>query len=411
MSARLTETKIRNSKIGGDSYRLADGGGLFMLITPAGNRLWRWKYRFHGAEKLMTFGAYPDVSLAEVRQKHAAARKLLASGSDPMAQRMASKLEQQEKKNTFESVAKKWHEHWKIGKSPRHADSVWRRLQSDVFPRLGQRPITEIEAIDVVKLVRAISDRGVTDLAKRALQVVHQIFRYAIPHKYATRNPAADFKPGDVLPSTETQNFARIDEKELPDLLKRIEVYQGTPSTRLAMKLMNLTFVRTSELIGARWDEFDFDARRWNIPKDRMKPHGTNGAKTPHIVPLSRQAIELLETLRLVSGESKQIFPGERKAPHMSNNTILSGLKRMGYKGQMTGHGFRGLASTILHEHGFAAEHIELQLAHQKRDKVAAAYNHAKYLPQRAEMMQWWADYLDSRRRGAKVIAMRQPSA
>jgi integrase len=240
-------------------------------------------------------------------------------------------------------------------------------------------------------MLKAIEARGVNDLAKRALQTSSQVFRYAIAHGKAVRNPATDIKPSDVLASRQKQNLARIDGKELPELLRHIEVYKGAATTRLAMKLMAMTFVRTTELIGARWAEFDLEAARWDIPAARMK------MKTPHIVPLSVQAVNLLRTLHLITGHSVMLFPGERDhEKSMSNNTILKALERMGYKGRMTGHGFRGVASTLLHEMGFDHAHIELQLAHQERNEVSAAYNHATYLKQRTAMMQHWSDYLDT---------------
>jgi integrase len=237
----------------------------------------------------------------------------------------------------------------------------------------------------------AIEGRGASDVAKRAHETTGQIFRYAIAHGMATRNAAADFKPSDILAESKSENFARVDGKELPALLVKLESYDGDALTRLAMRLMAYTFVRTSELIEAEWPEFDLDNARWDIPAERMK------METSHIVPLSRQALEVLRALRLLTGHGRLVFPGANdKNKPMSNNTILFALYRLGYKGRMTGHGFRGLASTILHENGFSDEHVELQLAHQKRNKVAAAYNHAKYLRQRTSMMQWWADYLDA---------------
>ncbi|HZY71928.1 MAG TPA: site-specific integrase [Edaphobacter sp.] len=249
-------------------------------------------------------------------------------------------------------------------------------------------------------LLKLIEQRGAFDIAKRALETVGQVFRYAIAHGYCKRNPAADFKPADVLKSAPKANYARIDAKDLPGLLRAIEVYQGTPVTRLAIKLMAMTFVRTSELIGARWSEFDLEVKRWDIPAERMK------MRTPHIVPLSSQAIEVLELLRPLTGKEDFLFPGDRDPKKlMSNNTILKTLERMGYKGRMTGHGFRGVASTILHEQGFDHQHIELQLAHAPRNAVSAAYNHAPYLKQRAEMMQSWSDYLETQQRG-KVLPM-----
>jgi integrase len=241
------------------------------------------------------------------------------------------------------------------------------------------------------------------DLAKRSLNTTGQIFRYAIAHGFAQRNPVSDIKPRDILKETHEKNFARIDQKELPALLRAIEFYRGTPVTRLALKLMTLTFVRTSELIEAPWSEIDLDRARWDIPAVRMKQVGR--MPTPHIVPLARQAVEALRALHGFSGDTTWLFPGDHdRAKCMSNNTILKALERMGYKSVMTGHGFRGLASTILHEQGYPDEHIELQLVHQPRDKVAAAYNYAKYLEPRKKMMQEWADFLNQQQGGAKVL-------
>ncbi len=275
-------------------------------------------------------------------------------------------------------------------------------MEADILPCLGARPIALIEAPELVAMVKAIEQRGARDIAKRALETTGQVFRYAIAHGYAKRNPVAEIRPSDILPSTRKVNYARVDARELPDLLRAIEVYPGTHVTRLALKLIALTFVRTSELIGARWAEFDLEAARWDIPAERMK------MRTPHIVPLSRQALDVLNTLRTLTGESEWLFPGDRNAKKpMSNNTILKALERMGYKGRMTGHGFRGLASTILHEQGYNHEHIELQLAHAPRNAVSAAYNHALYLEPRAKMMQDWADYLEQAQRGGKVLPFR----
>jgi len=402
----LTDTEIRRSKPADKPYRLADSRGLYLQIMPTGGRLWRWKYRFDGKEKLMALGQYPDVPLAEVRDRHAAARRLLASGVDPMAERKAEKAgKRQAGASSFQAVAALWLEHWRSDKSPRHADTTARRLESNVFPYLGARPIAEIEPPELVAMVKAIEARGVGDLAKRALETTGQVFRYAIAHGYASRNPAAEFKPADVLKPIRKVNLARVEAKELPELLRAIEIYRGKVITRLAMKLMTLTFVRTSELIGARWDEVDFEARRWNIPAERMK------MKTPHIIPLSRQAVEVLELLQSLTG-GDLLFPGDHdpKKP-MSNNTILKALERMGYKSRQTGHGFRGLASTILHEQGYNHEHIELQLAHAPRNAVSAAYNHALYLEPRAKMMQDWADFLEQTQRGGKVLPFPNPAA
>jgi integrase len=396
---KLTDTQVKRMKQRPRPFKVSDGGGLFLWVTPSGGKIWRWSYRFEGRAKLMSFGRYPDVPLALARERHAEARKLLASGVDPMAERKAEKAAEE---NSFQSVSKLWMEQWKQGKSPRHADYVQRRMEADILPSLGARPIAAIEAPELVAMSKTISERGARDIAKRALETTGQVFRYAIAHGYTKRNPAAEIRPSDVLPSMRKMNYPRVDAKELPELLRTIEVYQGTHITRLAMKLMALSFVRTSELIAAKWAEFDLEAARWDIPAERMK------MRTPHIVPLSRQAVDVLNTLKTLSGTSEWLFPGDRspKKP-MSNNTILKGLERMGYKGRMTGHGFRGVASTLLHEQGYPHEHIELQLAHAPRNAVSAAYNHALYLEPRAKMMQDWADFLEQTQRGGKVLAFR----
>jgi integrase len=399
----LTDTEIRKSKAGDRAYRVSDGSGLYLWITPAGGKLWRWAYEFCGKEKLMSFGKYPDVPLALARERHGEARKLLARGIDPMAERKAAKTaEKAAAESSFRTIAGLWFDHWQVDKSRQHVDATRRRMEANIFPLLDARSIGEIEAPELVAMVKAIEERGAADLAKRALENVGQIFRFAIAHGHAKRNPASEIRPADILRPTRKTNLARIDAKDLPGLLRAIEVYQGKQVTRLAMKLMAMTFVRTSELIGAKWSEFDLEAARWNLPAERMK------MKDPHIVPLATQAIEVLEMLRTLTGASEWLFPGDRDdSKPMSNNTILGALKRMGYKGQMTGHGFRGLASTILHEKGYAHEHIELQLAHAPRNAVSAAYNHALYLEPRAKMMQEWADYLEQTQRGGKVIPFR----
>jgi integrase len=395
---KLSEVAVRKAKAKAKPVKLTDGLGLYLLVTPAGSKLWRWKYRHDGKEKLMALGAYPDVSLAQARQKVLSARSLHASGADPMEVRRTEKLERQHAlENSFETVARKWWAQWKAGRSDSHADYVLRRLEADVFPAIGRRPVGDVQAPDLVRVVKAVAGRGAEDVAKRVLQTTGQVFRYAIAHGLCQRNPASEIRPADIFPSRRKKNYARVPASELPQLLRRIDAYHGAATTRLAMKLMALTFVRTKELIGARWSEFDLDKRRWDVPSSRMK------MKTPHIVPLSDQAVEVLKTLHVLTGHSELLFPGERdhEVP-MSNNTILGALKRMGYQGRMTGHGFRGIASTVLHEHGFEHAHIELQLAHQQRNAVSAAYNHATHLGERTSMMQAWADYLDKCRSGGK---------
>lgn len=399
----LTDTEIRRSRPASKPYKLSDSGGLHLLVTPTGGKLWRWKYRCDGAEKLMALGRYPDVALADARVKRDAARKKLAGGIDPMAERKAEKTAVKvATEHTFEKIGELWLDHWKGNKSVRHSETTRNRLKANVYPVLGERPIAEVEPMELVQLAKDIEARGASDMAKRILQIIGMVCRYAVAHGYSKRNPAAEIRPSDILKPTRKQNRARIDAKELPALLRAIELYDGRPLTRLAIKLMALTFVRTSELICARWEEFDFEARRWVIPAARMK------MKSPHIVPLSAQALEVLELLRTISGNKALVFPGEQDSEKpMSNMTILKALERMGYKGRMTGHGFRGVASTILHEQGYNHDHIELQLAHAPRNEVSAAYNHALYLEPRTKMMQDWADFLEQTRRGGKVLPFR----
>jgi integrase len=404
----LSDVEIRQAKPQGKPYKLFDGGGLYLEVTPSGGKLWRYKFRFGGKEKRLALGAYPETGLKDARERHLQARKLMADGIDPSEHRKAAKIEQaQIETNTFKQWADRWHQHWQAGKSPRHAGYVQRRLEADVYPVLGDIPIQSINTPDIVRAIKSIASRGALDMAKRAHQSIGQIFRYAIAHgdeSMAIRNPAADIKPSDIIETRRKVNYARVEIKELPGLLRAIEAASISSITRMAIKLMALTFVRTSELIGGRWDEIDFEGAQWRIPADRMK------MKAPHIVPLSHQAVEALKTLQIITGTSGLMFPSQvaGKAGTMSNGTILVALKRMGYGGTMTGHGFRGLASTALHEQGFDHKHIELQLAHAERNEVSAAYNHALYLQQRTAMMQHWADYLDGIKAGAKVLPFKQ---
>jgi integrase len=400
LSMKLTDTAVRKAKPREKPYKLTDGRGLFLLVRPNGGKLWRFKYSFGGKAKLMALGRYPDVPLVKARGRHQEARNLLASGIDPMAQRKEEKTaEKASTEGSFQTVAALWLAHWRGGQTERHAGYVERRMTADILPALGARPIGEITAPEIVKMVKAVEERGAREIAQRVLETTNQIFRYAIANDYVTNNPAAAVKPRDILKPRRKENYARVDAKELPALLRAIESYQGKNVTRLAMKLLALTFVRTSELVEASWNEFDLDAARWDIPAERMK------ARKPHIVPLSRQAIEILRTLRGMS-DGELVFPGENnpKQP-MSNNTILMAIKRMGYQGEMTGHGFRGLASTLLHEQGYNHDHIEIQLAHAPRNAVSAAYNHAFYLEPRAKMVQEWANFLEQTQRGGKVIS------
>lgn len=407
LTVKANTHKDNNGQVKSAPYKLSDGGGLHLLITANGSKLWRLAYRFDGKQKNLSFGAYPDVSLLEAREKRDEAKRLLANDHDPSDTVKSKRAEKQASKaNTFKVWAEKWLEHWKEDKSPRHAGYTLRRLDADIYPAIGDMPIADIEAPHIADAMRKIADRGALDIAKRSHQTIGQIFRYAIANdKNGTvkRNPASDIKPSDIIKPRQKENYARVDLKELPALLRAIDNSEARPVTRIAIKLMALTFVRTSELIEAKWSEFDLDGKEWRIPPERMK------MKSPHIVPLAIQAIDLLNTLKPLTGHTEYLFNNQNDyTKPMSNNTILKALERMGYKGRMTGHGFRGIASTSLHEQGYDHQHIEIQLAHSARDAVSAAYNHALYIPQRTAMMQSWADYLDELKAGAKVLPFKQ---
>jgi integrase len=371
--------------------RLADGQGMYLEVMPAGGRYWRLKYRHDGKEKRLSLGVYPETGLALARQRRDDARRVLAAGQDPsLVRREARDLAAREAESSFEAVARAWHAAWRAARTDHHADYVLRRLVADVFPEIGSRPVADVTAPMLVKVIKRIESRGALDIARRSLQTCGQVFRYAIAHGHIDRNPAADIRPADVLQSRKATHYARLEARELPELLRRMAVYQGGPLTRCALQLIALTFVRTTELIEARWEEFDLKQGEWRIPAERMK------MRTPHVVPLSRQSVDVVQCLAEMRNRSQFLFPGERDHERpMSNNTLLKALERMGYKGRMTGHGFRGIASTLLHEQGFEHKLIELQLAHQERNRVSASYNWATYLAERRRMMQWWADRLD----------------
>jgi integrase len=408
---KLSDLKVKNAKPKEKAYRLSDGRGLYLVVTPSGGKLWRWSYEFNSKEKLLSYGQYPFLTLADARARHVDARKLRAEGRDPAADKQAFKLSEKaatmaSSKPTFAEVAESWFEIWSKQKSKRYVDTVRYRLDGDILPALGTKPIDAIRAPDIVKLVTQIQDRDAVDLAKRALQKTKQIYRFAVASGWVDSSPAEQIRACDILESRDVKNFARISSEDLPQLLRDIELYHGNPLTRLAMKLMALTFLRTGSLIEAEWSEINFEAKRWTVPKEHMK-----GKKFPHIVPLARQTIELLELLHILSGESRYLFPGQgRNNKTMSNGTICKALEGMGYKGEMTGHGFRGVASTILHESkhqtGHEHEHIEAQLAHSKKNKVSGAYDHSKYIEPRTRMMEDWADYLELSLRSGKYSLM-----
>ena len=397
----LTDIACRNAICppGKPRARYADGMGMYLEVAASGAKYWRLKYRVGLKEKRLAIGVYPEISLAAARAARTKARELLRDGHDPVAIRKDAKLARLiGVEDSFEAVARAWHAQWRSSRTDHHTEYVIRRLVADVFPVLGHLPVAEVTSPKLVAMAKRIEARGALDIAKRALQTCGQILRFAVAHGFIERNPAADVKPSDVLKAHKKTNYPRVEPKELPELLRKMAVYDGSPHTRAALHLIALTFVRTTELIHATRDEFDLEAAEWRIPAERMK------MRTPHIVPLSRQAVDQLRCLGELRHRSPYVFPGERDHERpMSNNTILGALERMGYKHRMTGHGFRGIASTLLHEMSFPHAHIELQLAHQERNAVSASYNHATYLPERRAMMQAWADHLDELRTGVRA--------
>jgi integrase len=395
----LTDTAIRNAKPQLKPFKLFDGGGLFLLVNPNGSRWWRLKFRIGGKEKLLSLGVYPDVSLKEAREKRDEARKLIAQGIDPSAQRKATRVAEAE---TFEAIAREWFAKFAPTWVESHSEKIIRRLERDIFPWLGQRPIREILAPELLTVLRRIEERGAVETAHRAMQNCGQVFRFAIATGRADRNPAADLR--GALPPVKQEHHASItDPKAIGALLRAIDGYVGSFVTQCALRLAPLVFVRPGELRNAEWSEFDLDGAEWRIPAERMK------AREPHIVPLAAQAVAILRELHPLTGSGRFVFPGERtRGRPMSNNTVLGALRRLGYTtDEMTGHGFRSMASTLLNEQGWHRDAIERQLAHQERNKVRAAYNYAEHLPERRQMMQAWADYLDGLKDGAEVIPFR----
>ncbi len=385
----LTDIAIRTAKPKDKPYKLADGGSLYLLVQPNGSKWWRYAYRFGGKQKLLALGTYPEVGLAEARKHHMAARKQLASNIDPNeAKKEAKRAVLLNAENNFESVAREWHETKSHSLNPRYAGFVLRRLEADIFPKLGSRPIRDITAPELLLALREIEKRGAHEVAHRAMKACGQIFMYGIATGRADRNPAADLR--GALKTPKKENFAHLQESELPEFVQKLETYQGMRQNQLAVKLLMLTFVRTTELRGALWSEIDFDKAEWRIPAERMK------MRRPHIVPLSQQAVLILKELKLMNGSWQFVFPNPYKPIKcMSENGVLNVIYRMGYRGRTTGHGFRHTASTILNENNFNRDHVERQLAHVETNKVRGVYNHAEYLPERHKMMQWWADYID----------------
>ena len=400
----ITDVKVRNAKPEAKPYKLSDGGGLFLLVQPTGGKWWRYKYRFAGKEKLLALGSYPDVSLAEARERHVQARKALAAGNDPNeVKKEAKRLVVLNSENTFEAIAREWHEQRRHEWIPSHAKSVLIRLEKHAFPKLGNRPIADINAMELLSVFRIVEKAGTLDTMQRVVQYCGQIFMYAIATGRIERNPVPDIR--GALKTPVRKHHAYLKANDLPEYLKKLEAYDGEQQTKLALKLLMLTFVRTTELRAAEWEEINFDGAEWKIPAARMK------MRDPHIVPLSRQALAVLRDLQQHTGNRQHIFANQHKpSTFMSENTMLYALYRMGYHSRTTGHGFRSTASTTLNENGFPPDVIERQLAHSERNSVRAAYNHAQYLPERRKMMQWWADYIENIAStcGSNVVPLRK---
>jgi integrase len=402
LTSPLTDMQVRNAKPKEKPYKLFDGGGLFLNVAPSGSRTWRFKFRqSNGKENTLTFGPYPEITLQDAREKRLETRRLMLTGVDPAKHRDdAKRVAAARQANTFEKIAREWHANKVPTWSHRTAKAMIDRLQADIFPGIGSIPIEEIKHRDVIAALRKIEDRGAAEIAKRIKAVCSQVFSYAIQCGLAERNLVVDMK--DVLKTRRASHFAAIDAEELPAFLCALERNEARmfEPTRIAMRLMLLIFVRTSELIETPWSEIDLEKGEWIIPWQRMKRGKltVNPDMTNHHVCLSRQACSLLRELHVITGGTKYLFPNQRdpKKP-ISNNTILVALDRMGYKGRMTGHGFRALAmSTIKERLGYRHEVVDRQLAHAPKDKVASAYDRAQFLAERKKMMQDWADYIDS---------------
>jgi integrase len=395
----LNEAKVKNSKPKAKMYRLSDGDGLYLQITPMGGKYWRLRYFYSGKEKMLALGTYPEVTLGEARDKRHKARKALAEGTDPGAKKQeAKRLAVFNAENTFEAVAKEWFETNKPQWTPDHAERLWRRIDLHLVTHLGKCPIAEITSLDVLDVIRKIESRGTTEVSHRVLQTCGVIFRYAVVTRRAKFNPVPDLR--GALKPHKAKNYPTITAKQIPELLKRLEQAKTSDQNKIAVRLLMLTFVRTGELRQAKWEDIDLKAKEWRLPAHTTK------MKDEHIVPLSKQAIKLFEELKTMTGKGELVFPPQQRRRHllMSENTINQLLKRMGYRGKLVGHGFRALASTTLNEMGYPADVIERQLAHAERNKVRAAYNRAEYLPQRTAMMQTWADVVDGVVRDRTII-------
>jgi integrase len=393
---KLTDTAIRCIKPTGKTQKLFDGGGLYLMVAPAGGKLWRLDYRFEGKRKTLALGAYPAVSLKDARQRREVAKEQLAAGIDPGAHKKAVKAAvRAETGNTFEVLAREWFARQKAAWAASHADKVIARLENHIFPVLGGKGIKGITAPELLEAIRRIEERGTIETAHRALQVCGQVFRYAVATGRADYDPAGALR-GSLTPVKRTGFSTITDSRAIGALLRDIDAYPGNVVVRAALRMAPYVFVRPGELRQAEWQEFDLGAAEWRVPAVRMK------MRQAHIVPLARQVVNILKDLRQYTGHSRFLFPSMRanSAP-ITDVTLLAALRRMGYgKDEMTVHGFRSMASTLLNEQGYNRDWIERQLAHGERNSIRAAYNYAEYLPERRRMMQEWADYLNGLRDG-----------
>lgn len=397
----LTDTAIRNAKAKAKLYKLFDERGLFLLVSPSGGKWWRLKYRFDGKEKLLSLGVYPDVSLKDARELRDEARKRLAKGIDPSQHRKAQNSARADRSaNSFEVVAREWFAKYSPGWADTHSSRIISRLEGDVFPWIGGRPIAELIAPELLTVARRIEGRGALETAHRVMGYCGQIFRYAVATGRAERDPTGDLR--GALPPAKGDHFPAITEpKRVAELLRMLDGYQGTFVVRCALRLAPLVFVRPGELRKAEWTDIDLDAAEWRYTVTKTE--------TAHIVPLSHQAVAILRELHPLTGHGRYVFPGARtNGRPMCDNAILAAMRRIGIpKEEMSGHGFRAMARTILDEVlGFRPDFIEHQLAHAVRDPNGRAYNRTAHLAERRKMMQDWADYLDKLKAGAEVIPL-----
>ncbi len=395
---KLSDAKLRTLTEPG---RYFDGGGLYLDVKPAGGRYWRLKYRIEGREKLLALGVYPDVSLKIARERRDDARRSLAGGADPGELRKAARAQvEREAAATFEAVAREWLAHQSSAWTAGTLDAITTNLEAAVFPKLGARPMAQMKPRELMDVIKGIDAAGKGETAGRVLQRVKAAFRFAVVHGRIDTNPMLDLKPAELLKPRQVKHRAALTDKQVPAFLAALDAYQGDPTTSAALRLLMLTALRPGELRGARWSELDADAGVLRVPAERMK------MKAPHVVPLSRQALELIERQRAISGTDDLVFPSPfYPGKPLSENTLNSALARMGYKGEHSAHGFRALFSTVANECGYDPDVIERQLAHVERNEVRAAYHRATYLEHRAKLMQWWADYLDGRK-GGRVIGL-----